>query len=139
MAYNYYNKKTALKGDDTEDGKYMYMKSKNMLNAVYGMSATDPVHQDIFHKDGDYKVSTYEDFTQEELLKLLKNASFPYQWGVYTTAYARKQLQDAIKLCGDRIVYCDTDSVKVLGDIDISGLNRSWFAVVKKFTNAAIP
>ena len=31
----YYNKKTALKGDDTEDGKYIYTKSKNMLNAVY--------------------------------------------------------------------------------------------------------
>ena len=120
----YYNKKTALKGDDSEDGKYIYTKSKNMLNAVYGMSATDPVHQDIFYKDGDYQVSSYEDFTQDELLKLLKNAAFPYQWGVYTTAYARKQLQDAIKLCGDRIVYCDTDSVKVLGDIDISGLNR---------------
>lgn len=120
----YYNKKTALKGDDTEDGKYIYMKSKNMLNAVYGMSATDPVHQDIFYKDGDYKVSTYEDFTQDELLKLLKNASFPYQWGVYTTALARKQLQDAIDLCGDRIVYCDTDSVKVIGDIDISKLNN---------------
>ena len=121
---NYYNKKTALKGDETEDGKYMYMKSKNMLNAVYGMSATDPVHQDIFYKDGEYKVSSYEDFTQDELLKLLKNASFPYQWGVYTTALARKQLQDAIKLCGDRIVYCDTDSVKVIGDIDIEILNR---------------
>ena len=120
----YYNKKTALKCDDSEDGKYIYTKSKNMLNAVYGMSATDPVHQDIFYKDGDYQVSSYEDFTQDELLKLLKNAAFPYQWGVYTTAYARKQLQDAIKLCGDRIVYCDTDSVKVLGDIDISGLNR---------------
>lgn len=32
---DYYNKKTALKGDDSEDGKYMYMKSKNMLNSVY--------------------------------------------------------------------------------------------------------
>lgn len=121
---NYYNKKTALKGDDSEDGKYMYMKSKNMLNAVYGMSATDPVHQDIYYQDGNYKVSSYEDFTQDELLKLLKNAAFPYQWGVYTTALARKQLQDAIKLCGDRIVYCDTDSVKVVGDININVLNE---------------
>ena len=119
----YYNKKTALKGDDTEDGKYMYMKSKNMLNAVYGMSATDPVHQDIHYSDMMYKVSTYEDFTPEELQKLLKNAAFPYQWGVYTTAYARKQLQDAIKLCGDKIIYCDTDSVKTKGDIDIFRLN----------------
>lgn len=32
---NYYTQKTKLKGDDTEDGKYMYMKSKNMLNSVY--------------------------------------------------------------------------------------------------------
>lgn len=31
----YYNKKTALKGDDSEDGQYMYTKSKNMLNSVY--------------------------------------------------------------------------------------------------------
>ena len=121
---DYYNRKTALKGDNTEDGKYMYVKSKNMLNAVYGMSATDPVHQDIFYDAGNYTVSSYEDFTQEELLKLLKNAAFPYQWGVYTTAYARKQLQTAINLCGDKIVYCDTDSVKTIGDIDISKLNN---------------
>lgn len=133
---SYYNKKTYLKGDETEDGKYIYMKSKNMLNAVYGMSATDPVHQDIIydpnhlldketkdHKD-DYYVSGYDDFTDKELEKLLKDAPFPYQWGVYTTSLARKQLQDAIKLCGDRLLYVDTDSVKVLGKIDIEKLNK---------------
>ena len=119
----YYNKKTALKGDNTEDGLYMYVKSKNMLNAVYGMSATDPVHQDVKYENGDWQVSSYEDFTQEELLKLLKNAAFPYQWGVYTTAYARKHLQDAIAICGDKIIYCDTDSVKTKGDINLSRLN----------------
>ena len=32
---DYYNKKTKLKGDDSDDGKYIYMKSKNMLNSVY--------------------------------------------------------------------------------------------------------
>lgn len=32
---DYYNKKTALKGDDSDDGQYVYMKSKNMLNSVY--------------------------------------------------------------------------------------------------------
>lgn len=88
------------------------------------MSATDPVHQDIYYQDGNYKVSGYDDFSPDELLKLLKNASFPYQWGVYTTAYARQQLQDAIKLCGDKIIYCDTDSVKTKGDINISVLNE---------------
>ena len=61
--------------------------------------------------------------TPEEIEKALKGAAFPYQWGVYTTAYARKQLQDAIKLCGDKIIYCDTDSVKTLGDVPIHKLN----------------
>ena len=32
---DYFNKKTALKGDDSDDGQYMYTKSKNMLNSVY--------------------------------------------------------------------------------------------------------
>lgn len=119
----YYNKKTALKGDDTEEGKYIYTKSKNMLNSVYGMSATDPIHQEIKYNGGDYLRSGYDSMTEAEIEKALKGAAFPYQWGVYTTAYARKQLQDAIDLCGDKIVYCDTDSVKTLGDVPIHKLN----------------
>ena len=119
----YYNKKTALKGDDTEEGKYIYTKSKNMLNSVYGMSATDPIHQEIKYNGGDYLRSGYDSMTEDEIEKALKGAAFPYQWGVYTTAYARKQLQDAIDLCGDKIVYCDTDSVKTLGDVPIHKLN----------------
>ena len=130
---NYYNRKTLLKGDESEEGNYMYMKSKNMLNAVYGMSATDPVHQNIIYDPGhlleqehtdSYYVSGYDDFTDKELEKLLKDAPFPYHWGVYTTSLARKQLQDAIKLCGDKLLYVDTDSVKVLGKIDIEKLNK---------------
>ena len=31
----YYNKKTELKGDESEDGQYIYTKSKNMLTSVY--------------------------------------------------------------------------------------------------------
>ena len=87
------------------------------------MSATDPIHQEIKYNGGDYLRSGYESMSAEEIEKALKGAAFPYQWGVYTTAYARKQLQDAIKLCGDRIIYCDTDSVKTLGDVPIHKLN----------------
>ena len=32
---SYFNNKTKLKGDDSENGAYLYMKSKNMLNSVY--------------------------------------------------------------------------------------------------------
>ena len=87
------------------------------------MSATDPIHQEIKYSGGDYLRSGYETMTPEEIEKALKGAAFPYQWGVYTTVYARKQLQDAIKLCGDKIIYCDTDSVKTLGDVPIHQLN----------------
>ena len=89
------------------------------------MSATDPIHQEIKYNGGDYLRSCYETMTPEEIEKALKCAAFPYQWGVYTTAYARQQLQDAIKLCGDKIVYCDTDSVKTLGDVPIHQLNAA--------------
>ena len=120
----YYNNKTKLKGDDTDNGLYLYTKSKNMLNSVYGMSATDPIHQEILYKGGAYSRSSYETMTDEEKEKALKTAPFPYQWGVYTTAYARQQLQKAIDLCGDKVIYCDTDSVKVKGSVTIDRLNN---------------
>lgn len=143
---DYYNKKTKLKGDDTEYGKYMYTKSKNMLNSIYGMSATDPIHQEVSYLDldeldysiGGYERSGYETMTAEEIQKALKSAAFPYQWGVYTTAYARKQLQDAIKLCGNQIIYCDTDSVKTLGDVPISRLNAKLKAAAERAGAVAV-
>lgn len=119
----YYNNKTALKGDNTDQGLYLYTKSKNMLNSVYGMSATDPIHQEILYNSGEYSRSNYDSMSDEEKAKALKQAPFPYQWGVYTTALARQQLQRAINLCGSKIIYCDTDSVKVLGKINIQKLN----------------
>ena len=80
---DYYNKKTSLKGDDSEEGRYIYMKAKNMLNSVYGMSATDPIHQEIKYNGGDYLRSGYDSMSAEEIEKALKGAAFPYQWGVY--------------------------------------------------------
>lgn len=134
----YYDRKTALKGDDSPEGKYIYTKSKNKLNAVYGMSATDPIHQDVIYDpdhlieqvhDGDYYVPDYKDRSEDELLKILKNASFPYQFGVYTTAQARKQLRLALYECYkqgkmDDVLYVDTDSIKIRGSVDLSKLNE---------------
>ena len=121
---SYFNKKTALKGDDSDEGQYQYVKSKNMLNSVYGMSATDPIHQEILYNDGNYTRSSYDTMTEEEKQKALRSAPFPYQWGVYTTALSRFQLQSAIDLCGDKIIYCDTDSVKTKGPAPILNLNE---------------
>lgn len=120
---DYYDSKTWLRGSTTDEEQYLYVKSKNMLNSVYGMSATDPIHQEIKYAGGEYLRSSYDTMTEDEIAKALRSAPFPYQWGVYTTALSRKQLQDAIDLCGDKILYCDTDSVKTIGPAPITSLN----------------
>ena len=130
----YYNNKTLLKGDETENGQYLYLKSKNMLNSIYGMTATDPIHQEILYKGGSYSRSSYDTMTAEEKEKALKNAPFPYQWGVYTTSLARLQLHRAISAVEKagktnpkiKMVYCDTDSIKITGEIDLNKLNEPY-------------
>lgn len=132
---DYYDKKTLLKGATSNDDKYTYARSKELLNAVYGMSATSASGEIVYGKirdfdtgevidfDGGYIEKTLADMTPEEIQKRLQALAFCYQWGVYTTAYAREQLQLAIDLCGDKILYCDTDSVKTIGDAPIHKLN----------------
>ncbi len=116
----YYRKKTTLKGAVSDDEQYLYMKSKNKLNSVYGMSAQDPIHQEIKYVDGEYIRSDYDSGKADEALQ---KANFPYQWGVYTTAYAREALQKGIDLAGHSLIYCDTDSIKTISKVDFSELN----------------
>ena len=86
------------------------------------MSAQDPIHQQIDFYNG---VFVRHDYDSPTATHELEKAHFPYQWGVYTTAYARAALQDGINLAGEQCVYCDTDSVKTLGHVDFTGLNVS--------------
>ena len=117
----YYENKTKLKGSDDPEQEYLYQKSKEKLNGIYGMSAQDPIHADILYNDGEYSRSSYDTV---DVAKVLQKAKFPYQWGVYTTAYARAALQEAIDKAKQTMVYCDTDSVKTLGKIDYSLINE---------------
>ena len=117
----YYENKTKLKGAEDPEQEYLYQKSKEKLNGIYGMSAQDPIHAEILYNDGEYKRSDYSTIDVE---KVLHRAKFSYAWGVYTTSYARAALQEAIDIAGDKMVYCDTDSVKVRGKLDLSRLNE---------------
>lgn len=120
----YYKAKTELKGIDGEE--YEYMKSKELLNAIYGMSAQDPVKQsiDYIHEIIEKSPFVLQTIPKEELYnKYLKKAWLPYQWGVWTTAHARFRLEEGLILAGEKAVYCDTDSVKYLEEIDWSEYN----------------
>lgn len=121
---NYYNQKTTLKGATDYEEIYQYNKSKELLNAVFGCSCQDPIHSEVLYDGGLYTERNLYDFP-EEAEKALASAPFPYQWGVYITALAREALQEAIDLAGyENMVYCDTDSVKVRGNLDLTKMNE---------------
>lgn len=118
MIIHYFELKTTLKG--VEGKEYEYMKSKNKLNAIYGMCVTDILHMIYEFTDCEWKKQESID-KEKEIEKYYNNRNnfLSYQWGLFVTAYARQRLQQAIDLVGLDCVYCDTDSVKYIGDYDI--------------------
>lgn len=118
-----FKNKTLLKNVKGEE--LFYMLSKEMLNSIFGMSATKPVREDIEYSNYDYHIQPPENYT-EKLAKARYNAFFLYQWGVWCLAWARWELQELINLAGIDFVYTDTDSVKSLRDLtpEIAVLNN---------------
>lgn len=125
-----YRKKTMLK--DIDEFYELYCKSKEFINSIFGMSCTDICLPDVFyhnnewnpeeyvnemHKAEDGHIKTREELLQETLdelqQKFYKNF-LAYQWGVWITAYARRELMRAINHCGMDEIYHDTDSVKCI-------------------------
>ena len=121
----YYNDKTSLKNVIGQE--LYYMKSKNKLNSIYGMSVQSPVKQSIDFIIGE---SSFPEFierqeSETELLDKANHKAFQnYAWGVWTTAWARYELQKAVKIVGDDFIYCDTDSVKFIGNHSFDGYNK---------------
>lgn len=111
----YYYFKTTLKGNDKKF--YEYMKSKNKLNGIYGMTVTDILH-DIIHFDSKKGEFTIEKEENIEKYYKSRNNFLSYQWGVFVTAYARQNLQKGLDAIGMDVIYCDTDSVKYVGNHD---------------------
>ena len=90
-----------------------YLLSKGMLNSVYGMCVTDPV------KD-EHTYETEWDLEKVDVMEAIhkynesKGRFLFYPWGIWVTAYARRNLWSAILNVGNDYVYSDTDSIKAL-------------------------
>lgn len=110
-----YENKTKLKG--VRGKEVEYLNSKEMLNSCYGMSVTNPLRDEIIYEGTEWDV---EHLTKEQQLEMLntynnsKNRFLFYPWGIYVTAYARRNLFTGISECGDDYIYSDTDSVKIM-------------------------
>ena len=110
----YFENKCTLKGVD----ELLYNKSKAFLNSIYGMTATKLVRPQ-WTLDGDkiFTLKTPEDEAKEQASQLKHyyssyNSFMPYQYSIYTTAWARNALYEMIECAGyDNFLYCDTDSI----------------------------
>lgn len=122
-AIDYYRAKTSLKNVSGQE--LYYMKSKNKLNSIYGMMAQDPGKRSILYTPEEEFEIDEKTPIENILSQNLRNAFLCYQWGVWVTANARYRLEEGIELAGDGFVYCDTDSVKYLGDIDWANYNKA--------------
>ena len=126
---NYYRIKTELKGVSEEDENYYYyMKNKEKLNSSYGMTVEDPAKDEVKFINGEY---IKEDKPLNELLTKNNHSAFlNYAWGVWVTAYSRKRLADGIDVVTKKgtepmnFIYSDTDSIKYVGDVNFSNLNK---------------
>lgn len=111
-----YEDKTTLKG--VEGKEVEYLKSKGMINSVYGMCVTDIIRDLIEYKDNEWAITNKKDLSDDYMLKQIekydnKSERFLfYPWGIFVTAYARRNLWSAILALKDDYIYSDTDSVK---------------------------
>lgn len=108
-----YNDKTKLKGVQGKEKEYLH--SKELLNSMYGMSVTDIIQDLITYDNIDEWGEEIQD--KQELLNKYndsKDRFLFYPWGIFVTAYARRNLFSGILECKDDYIYSDTDSIKIL-------------------------
>lgn len=129
----YFTNKCTLKDSEPT----LYAKSKNLLNGIYGMTATAIIRPDYKielhgsdkHKAGEIYRHIAENIDEADESALNKyynshNSFMPYQYSLYTTSHARDALMTMIEATGDsdgngndltdvykNFLYCDTDSV----------------------------
>ena len=108
-----YKNKTELKGVAGKEAEYMV--SKGMLNACYGMAVTDIVRE--VNEYTDRWELPYVPLIDNEIKKYNRKRGrfLYYPWGLFVTAYARRNLFTGILEAGiNDYIYSDTDSIKML-------------------------
>lgn len=106
--YYVFEEKTKLKGGDP----VAYSIAKAKLNSLYGMCVQKPIKETI---EEDYITGEYdipEDSDPMEIYEKYKDkwtSILPYQWGVWVTSYAFRNLF-RLGACYEIWLYSDTDS-----------------------------
>ena len=105
-----YGDKTTLKGVEGKEAEYLL--SKGMINSTYGMTVTAIIKDENIYCDDEWKIQKANESEKLDSYNTNKNRFLYYPWGVWITAYARRNLWSAIISIGKDYIYSDTDSVK---------------------------
>lgn len=112
--------------DELEEGSDEYYETsidytlaKNDFNSIYGMMVEKLI------KDEYYIDENYLWHTKKGAYKYVEHMKRNFLFGIFITAYARKNLLTAIITnCPETFVYADTDSIKFIGDIQFIDTNK---------------
>ena len=130
-----YINKTQYK--DVEGKEVEYALEKGKFNSIYGMTVTNMIRDEVDYDD--VKGWNETPLTNTDIFDKLveeKNKGFlSFAWGVWVTAYARDNLLRRVIELDKYVVYCDTDSIKL-----VQGYNRRIFtdyneSVIKRIKN----
>lgn len=106
-----YEMKTTLKG--VKGREYDYLRGKEMVNATYGMTVTNPCRDEITYIDNEWGSTDADVEKAIEKYNSARKRFLYYPWGVWVTAYARRNLFTGISECKGDYLYSDTDSIKL--------------------------
>lgn len=133
-----YVNKTKYK--NVEGMEVEYAKEKNKFNALYGMSVTNMIRDEVVY-DNVLDWLPDRELTNEEIISKLndekKKAFLSFAYGVWVTAYARSNLLKNVIKLDDKVVYCDTDSMKLKEGYDKSIIEDYNNFVVKKLQHVS--
>lgn len=107
---HFYKGKTELKDIEGKEVEYQLLKA--MLNSIFGMMVTDAVKPTIELINDIWNVS-FDDIEKAlESYNTRYDRFLVYEWGLYCTAYARRNIFTGIKELKSDYIYADTDSLK---------------------------
>ena len=130
-----YHNKTALKGIPEQEA--LYLQSKQYINSLFGMCVTSPIQANVDFDGYDWTMDRLTDIEVNMRLNELRNPDknetryfLSYSWGVYVTAYARRNLWNCILQYDDVVLYADTDSIFMLGAGNFAKYNTDVYRKV---------
>lgn len=127
-----YINKTAFKGVAGKELEYALEKGK--FNSIFGMTVTNMIRDEVEYDDvkGWSETALTNTDIFDKLCEEKRKGFLSFAWGVWTTAYARDNLLRRVIELDEQVIYCDTDSIKLVEGYDKSVFEKYNDSVIEK-------